>query len=103
LSFSFTFFLLIIGNLLSCFWYLLGSQTNVYSGYSEANHQDIYIDGWIDWFIKYSGEGTRYITSLYWTFTTLSTLGYGDIYGRTNSEYLYSMFVEVGKPHLFDF
>ena len=36
-----------------------------------------------------------YIASLYWTFATLSTLGYGDFIGSTTSEYIYTMFVEV--------
>jgi len=34
-----------------------------------------------------------YITSTYWAFTTLSTVGFGDIVGTTPSEYIFSMFV----------
>jgi len=34
-----------------------------------------------------------YITSAYWAFTTLSTVGFGDIVGTTPSEYIFSMFV----------
>jgi len=39
-------------------------------------------------------DASTYISSIYWTYTTLSTLGYGDIYGKTNEEYLYTMGVE---------
>ena len=39
-------------------------------------------------------RGTVYITSLYWVVTTLTTVGYGDIFGQTVVEYIYTMFVE---------
>ena len=35
-----------------------------------------------------------YITSIYWVVTTLTTVGYGDFYGHTSREYIYTMFVE---------
>ncbi|EGR27650.1 hypothetical protein IMG5_191890 [Ichthyophthirius multifiliis] len=36
----------------------------------------------------------EFIASLYWVFTTLTTLGYGDFYGQTVNEYIFTMFVE---------
>ena len=36
----------------------------------------------------------RYITSYYWTITTLSTLGYGDIFGFSTNEYIFTMIIE---------
>lgn len=36
----------------------------------------------------------EYVASLYWVYTTLTTLGYGDFYGRTTKEMIFSIFVE---------
>lgn len=59
-------------------------------------------EGWGTWLTndnfnvsKANGDGTTiYITSLYWVVTTLTTVGYGDIYGTTEEEYIYTMIVE---------
>lgn len=39
-------------------------------------------------------KGDLYISSIYWSITTLSTVGYGDFKGFTTTEYLYTMGVE---------
>lgn len=37
---------------------------------------------------------TKYVTSIYWVVTTLTTVGYGDVRGFTSTEYIVTMFVE---------
>ncbi|GBF49261.1 cyclic nucleotide-binding protein [Leptospira ryugenii] len=54
--------------------------------------------GWIKLtpeFLKDSDIITRYIRSLYWSVTTLTTIGYGDITPRTNTQTIYTMFVMI--------
>lgn len=54
--------------------------------------------GWIyltpEFLIDYDNT-TRYIRSLYWSVTTLTTIGYGDITPRTNPQTVYTMFVMI--------
>jgi len=54
--------------------------------------------GWIDYYEQNQhplpDRTSRYITSIYWTVTTLATIGYGDVKGRTPIEYVYNMAVE---------
>ena len=43
--------------------------------------------------VSYADRRTSYITALYWAFTTLTTVGFGDIVPSTNIERLFAMFV----------
>jgi Ion transport protein len=46
---------------------------------------------------------TKYITSFYWSVTTLATVGYGDVKGFTWQEYCFTMFVEFIGIAFFSF
>jgi len=94
---NFTVFLAIIGNLLASIWFSLGRRTNVNVG-DDSPHL---IDGWVNTLEPGADGLTLYIASLYWTFATLSTLGYGDIVGFTTEEYIYTMLVEFIGVFLF--
>ena len=43
--------------------------------------------------MQYSDLSTRYVASLYWTYTTLFTVGYGDIHATNTGERFYSTLV----------
>jgi voltage-gated potassium channel len=40
-------------------------------------------------------DGRKYISALYWTYATISTVGYGDISSETWLEKLISIFVMI--------
>ena len=42
----------------------------------------------------FESNQAMYIFSLYWTFTTLTTVGYGDYYGSTSREYIVTLLYE---------
>jgi len=62
-------------HLVTCFWY--------YSSVLEGFHPDTWVvrAGYAD-----ETTTTKYIASMYWSFTTLTTVGYGDISPYTNFE-----------------
>jgi voltage-gated potassium channel len=65
------------------FW--LGLIAHWYScGWLFLRGKEITNDNW-----------SNYINSLYWCITTLTTVGYGDIIAKTNTQKLYSILVEI--------
>ena len=50
-----------------------------------------------------SDTTTNYIAALYWTVTTLTSVGYGDILPVSNSQRLYSMLVQISGVGVFGY
>eukprot|EP01017_Pseudomicrothorax_dubius_P040668 TRINITY_DN639_c0_g1_i1.p1 TRINITY_DN639_c0_g1~~TRINITY_DN639_c0_g1_i1.p1 ORF type:complete len:723 (-),score=156.32 TRINITY_DN639_c0_g1_i1:1838-4006(-) len=95
---NFVFLLIFIAQIIACIWYYLGNQTGILEG-------EIVTDGWINNVLAKVTQdtdlSTKYITSIYWVFTTLSTVGYGDFYPFTTNEYLFTMSIEFLGVFLF--
>ncbi len=51
----------------------------------------------------HSDFATNYINGLYWTITTLTTVGYGDITPITNAQKVYAIFVQIAGFGVFTF
>lgn len=68
-------------HLVSCFYYMV------------VSFNDFEPDTWIVLRgLMDSGNFEQYISAMYWAFQTLTTVGYGDMQGRTNTERLFSIF-----------
>nr|AAL25648.1 inward-rectifying K+ channel [Eucalyptus camaldulensis] len=63
-----------------CFYYLLAAR----------NHDPA--ETWMGKAILHDGLGIRYVTSLYWSITTLTTVGYGDLHPVNVREMLFDIF-----------
>jgi hyperpolarization activated cyclic nucleotide-gated potassium channel 2 len=78
----------------ACIWYYLGN--------SEMQTHD---ETWLinDAGLQDKGLLERYVASLYWSFTTVSTVGYGDIVPVTMDEKIYSCFTMILACGVFAF
>jgi len=73
--------LLFLAHWMACFFFLVGS-----SQLTEYEHSWIKI---MD--IEDSSHTRQYVTSLYWAFTTMTTVGYGDVSPISPAERIYTM------------
>ena len=72
--------ILLVTHMVGCFWFLIGILDG---GESK---------GWVHRYELYaSPRWKQYIASMYWAFSTLTTVGYGDINARTALEQSFSM------------
>ncbi|GMH71165.1 hypothetical protein TL16_g05580 [Triparma laevis f. inornata] len=75
---------LLVTHLVGCLWFMIGRTGG-----------DDPIDG--GWMWRYQLPNhtieAQYVTCLYWAFSTLTTVGYGDISARTPQEQIYSMWM----------
>ena len=78
-------------HLVACIWHAIGVKLDV----EEAQDcQGEVEEGWVcreD--MNNKPRGHTYVAALYWSFSTLTTVGYGDINARTVEEQTFSMFM----------
>ena len=77
LVYSLTFFL--ITHIMSCLWYFLTS-------FEENSNNWVIKLGYLD-----KSNFEKYIICVYWTLTTMTTVGYGDITAITSNEKIYNI------------
>ncbi|TMW62869.1 hypothetical protein Poli38472_005487 [Pythium oligandrum] len=81
---------LMIGHYVGCFWYYLSADGDRKRSWWGR----IYFD-------DPSSLLSRYVASVYWATTTMTTVGFGDVVAVNSHEQAYSIFVMIGGTTLF--
>jgi hypothetical protein len=89
-----------ISHIHACIWLFLGNLEDC----EEASQDGQCIQSWIYAnSFKDKPLYTQYIFAFYWIFEVITTVGYGDFYGRTSSEYVFSIVLEFVGLTFFSF
>ena len=91
--------LIFIGHLFGCFWNYTSS--NFVSAEDEANGFVWYKNPLVD--IDDDDVNSKYIASLYWAFTTMTTVGYGDVTPQNDAERIYCTVIMVMGATIFGY
>jgi hypothetical protein len=91
--FFFMIIFFILCHISSCFWIMIAQF-----------HSDDFVGTWMEKYIDLGyAEKELYWTSIYWTVTTITTVGYGDISGGNNTERLFCSMVMIVGVFAFSF
>ncbi|CEO97275.1 hypothetical protein PBRA_000620 [Plasmodiophora brassicae] len=95
LRLSFTVF--IVGHISACLWYFIGKA---YDHSPDSWIQRVWTNGAA---IKDHNAFERYVISMYFAFTTLTTVGFGDLTPKTRPEMVFAMLLFVIGVLLFSY
>jgi len=114
--------IMFVAHFLSCFWAAVNSCDYKYQ-YDEDELEDVLFTGF-KYNLNYDPFGevipgtliskcgnensyhlwvSQYLAAFYWVIATMMAVGYGDIYGTTNAERTYAIFVEIVGAGCFGF
>ena len=82
----FSIFAILFVHTISCLWIFLGAF------YIDS----LSMNNWITAFaFNYDDMGQMYIIGIYWTITTITTVGYGDIYATNTPERIVATIIMI--------
>ena len=82
---------LYLSHIMACIWIALGLSEQCNSPLSPDNCTQSWV--FLNGFDQYP-DRSKYIFALYWIIEVITTVGYGDFYGATTKEYMFSIIVE---------
>ena len=92
----------LVAHFSACAWIFIGKLNE--NSWVNVLENGIEVDGEFQppddqW--QYYGAYEEYVFALYWVFTVLTTVGYGDFTGGEIPEYIYTMFLEFAGISFF--
>ena len=102
-SLALSFQLMVAAHLIACFWFFITTE-NVTGAHRPPQNSGLpfEIRTWVtEAGLEYASMSSQYIASLYFTFATLFTVGYGDIHATNSIERFYCIWIEFCSAILF--
>lgn len=90
---------MILGHWFACFWIWLGAADLLLAETMTPEEIELNKNN-LSWLVVndfppyYGNEFSIYVFAYYWVFEVITTVGYGDYWGRTISEYGFSIVLE---------
>lgn len=109
------FFLFLAGHFSACMWYYLGTvydQGEEFTWIRQTNDRYFCRDAWDDVakdclepgnYFHQESTVHRYLVSLYWSYTVMTAVGFGDIVPHTPYERFFAMFLMLGGVLFFSY
>ncbi|CEM28664.1 unnamed protein product [Vitrella brassicaformis CCMP3155] len=93
-SFEIAFLMIVVAHWNACIFYMVGTQRAVTAADLGRELQDGTLGSgdltWVEYYeLDAANLFSQYVAALYWSLTTLSTVGYGDFVPQTRNERLY--------------
>lgn len=100
--------LVLLGHLIGCFWFFVGMSADSDLESCESGTLNCEPGGpamtWYDALgITKEMRDAQYVAAFYWAFTTMTTVGYGDIYPMSDTERIYAIIMMIGGATVFGY
>lgn len=100
--------LTVMSHFLGCFWFFVSTHTDTAatqceSGLLGCNKTLSSTTWWSEVNIGPEDKFDQYIASLYWAFTTMTTVGYGDLHPRNDGERVYAIVAMIFGATMFGY